>query len=59
MTAEIDAVACSYAGLKGRDNERVEFVAACEMPTDYFSCAPTKFLSGYVTSRNDRLRVPD
>ena len=34
--------------LKSRDNERVEFVAASEMLTDYFSCAPTKFLNGHV-----------
>ena len=39
---------CINSTLKGGDNERVEFVAACEMLTDYFSCAPTKFLSGHV-----------
>ena len=40
---------CINSTLKGRDNERVEFVAAGEMLTDYFSCAPTKFLSGHVS----------
>ena len=39
---------CINSTLKGGDNERVEFVAACEMLANYFSCAPTKFLSGHV-----------
>ncbi len=40
--------ACINSTLKGRDNERVKFVAAGEMLTDYFSCASAKFLSGHV-----------
>ena len=39
---------CINSTLKSRDNERVKFVAACKMLTDYFSCSSTKFLSGYV-----------
>src|SRR5262249_4311622 len=34
--------------LKGGNDERVEFVAACEMLADDFSCTPAKLIGGHV-----------
>jgi len=39
---------CINSGLKGRDNERVEFIAIGQMLTNNLSCASTKLIGGDV-----------